>query len=113
MIKRSQCKSGLKIRVNQRWFLILRLFWDCHGWKLGEYLALGKAIISTPISNDLPLSLVHGENIHIVENNFEEIRKAIILIIKDDEYRHKLEKGAHLYWEKYGTPSKSLELLGL
>jgi hypothetical protein len=88
-------------------------FWDCHGWKLGEYLALGKAIISTPISNDLPLSLVHGENIHIVENNFEEIRKAIILIIKDDEYRHKLEKGAHLYWEKYGTPSKSLELLEL
>ena len=29
-------------------------FWDCHGWKLGEYLALGKAIISTPLSNDLP-----------------------------------------------------------
>ena len=22
-------------------------FWDCHGWKLGEYLALGKAIISS------------------------------------------------------------------
>ena len=25
--------------------------WDCHGWKLGEFLAMGKAIISTPITN--------------------------------------------------------------
>ena len=25
-------------------------FWDCHGWKLGEYLALGKCIVSTKLS---------------------------------------------------------------
>ena len=30
----------------------------CHGWKLAEYLALGKVIISTPISRELPDSLI-------------------------------------------------------
>ena len=41
-------------------------FWECHGWKLGEYLALGKAIISTPLSNDLPYPLEHGKNIYMI-----------------------------------------------
>jgi len=88
-------------------------FWDCHGWKLGEYLALGKAIISTPLSNDLPVPLIHGENIHYVDNDETEIKKAVLLIVNDVEYRQKLENGARAYWEKYGTPLKSLELLGL
>lgn len=88
-------------------------FWSCHGWKLGEYLAMGKAIISTKLSNDLPEPLVHGKNIHFVENNIESMRDAISLILSNDDYRTKLENGAREYWQKYGTPVKSLELLGL
>jgi glycosyltransferase involved in cell wall biosynthesis len=88
-------------------------FWNCHGWKLGEYLAMGKAIISTPLSNDLPEPLIHGENIHFVANDELEIKNAILLIINDEAYRIKLENGARTYWEKYGTPIKSLELLGV
>jgi glycosyltransferase involved in cell wall biosynthesis len=65
---------------------------ECHGWKLGEYMAMGKAIISTPLSNDLPESLKHGENIHFV-NSEEEIKDAIQLLLKDEDYRNKLEKG--------------------
>lgn len=89
-------------------------FWSCHGWKLGEFLALGKAIISTPLSNDLPEPLEHGKNIHfIVNDSEEEIRKAVLYIINNAEYRMHLERGAQDYWNKYGTPLKSLELLGL
>src|SRR5690606_3774795 len=33
---------------------------DCHGWKLGEFLALGKAIITLPLSRSLPVPLEHG-----------------------------------------------------
>jgi Glycosyl transferases group 1. len=86
-------------------------FWDCHGWKLGEYLALGKAIVSTTLSNDLPAPLVHGENIHFVENSEEAMREAVEYIVTHPDYRKKLEQGARSYWEKYGTPEKSLELL--
>lgn len=88
-------------------------FWDCHGWKLGEYLALGKCIISTKLSNDLPYPLEHGKNIHFVEDSEETMRKAIEYILAHPDYRHKLERGAKEYWDKYGTPEASLRLLGI
>ena len=88
-------------------------FWDCHGWKLGEYLAMGKCIISTELSNDLPYPLEHGVNIHFVENTEESMREAIEYILVHPEYRHKLEHGAKEYWNKYGTPEASLKLLGI
>ena len=88
-------------------------FWDCHGWKLGEYLAMGKAIVSTPLSNDLPAPLEHGKNIHFVENDKEAMKDAIQYIVTHPEYRMKLEQGAREYWDKYGTPRASLRLLGI
>lgn len=88
-------------------------FWDCHGWKLGEYLALGKCILSTPLSNDLPAPLEHGKQIHYVENDQEAMREAVKYIIGHPEYRKRLEIGAKAYWERYGTPEASLRLLGL
>lgn len=88
-------------------------FWDCHGWKLGEYLALGKCIVSTKLSNDLPHPLEHGVNIHFVENSEESMREAVEYILTHPDYRHKLEKGARKYWESYGTPEASLKLLGI
>lgn len=88
-------------------------FWDCHGWKLGEYLALGKAIISTPLFNDLPAPLTHGVNIHFVEDDLNCMKEAINYIIDHPEYKEKLERGARVYWDAYGTPEKSLELVGI
>ncbi len=88
-------------------------FWNCHGWKLGEYLAMGKAIISTPLSNDLPEPLVHGVNIHFVENNQEAIQEAVQLIVSSPDYRRRLEAGAKEYWAKFGTPEASLRLMGI
>ena len=88
-------------------------FWNCHGWKLGEYLALGKAIISTPLYNDLPAPLIHRKNIHIVEDNQQTMKETLILMVNDDKYREKLEENASEYWQQYGTPVKSLELLGI
>ena len=88
-------------------------FWDCHGWKLGEYLALGKAIISTSLSNDLPAPLIHGVNIHFVDNNINSIKEAVSFIIDNPGYKERLEKGARQYWETYGAPQKSLELIGI
>lgn len=88
-------------------------FWDCHGWKLGEYLALGKCIVSTQLSNDLPYPLEHGVNVHFVENSETAMKEAIEYILSHPDYRHKLEQGAREYWNKYGTPEASLRLLGI
>lgn len=88
-------------------------FWNCHGWKLGEYLALGKCIVSTPLYNDLPAPLEHGVNIHFVEDNEVSMREAVAYILAHPDYRRHLEQGAREYWERYGTPLASLRLLGI
>jgi|ERR1035437_2136828 glycosyltransferase involved in cell wall biosynthesis len=82
--------------------------WNCHGWKLGEYFALGKAIISSPLSNDMPVPLIHGENIHFVENSYD-IQEAVEMIIENKEYRLKLEKGAFDYWQKFLSPKSVIQ----
>jgi len=87
---------------------------NCHGWKLAEYLAMGKAIISTPLLNDLPYPLEHGKNIYFIKNNNkDEIKKALLFIFNNPNYRKHLEQGAKDYWSTYCTPFKSLQLLGL
>lgn len=88
-------------------------FWNCHGWKLGEYLAMGKAILSTTLLNDLPAPLIHGKHIHFVENDQQKMKEALVYILEHKEYRKKLEQGASEWWEQYGTPVRSLELLGI
>lgn len=76
-------------------------------------MALGKAILSTPLSNDLPAPLVHGQYIHITGATQEEMAEAIKYMISHPEYRHRLETNIHEYWQQYGTPEASLKLLGI
>ena len=85
---------------------------ECHGWKLAEYLCMGKAIISMPLSREMPgKGIEHGKNIHFV-NTKEEIYDAVIKIKEDVDYRHQLECGARDYYLNYLTPSKvALRLL--
>lgn len=76
---------------------------ECHGWKLAEYLCMGKAIISTPLKREMPEKMVHGEHIHFV-NSLEEIYDAVVKINSDETYKMKLEKGARAYYEKWLAP---------
>ena len=78
---------------------------ECHGWKLAEYLCMGKAIISSPLCRDLPSPLVHGVNIHFV-NDENEIYDAVIRIKNDADYRHRLEQGARMYYEQWLAPER-------
>lgn len=77
---------------------------DCHGWKLAEYLCMGKAIISMPLTREMPgEGLIHGENVHFV-NSPDDIFEAVLKIKNDSAYREKLEKGARNYYEKWLAP---------
>lgn len=86
-------------------------YWNCHGWKLGEYMALGKAILSTPLKNELPAPLEHGTHIHFVENSEESIIDSVHFLIAHPDYCHKLEHNIATYWQKYGSPQATLQLL--
>jgi hypothetical protein len=76
---------------------------NCHGWKLGQFLAMGKAIVSTPLQNNLPENLMHGENIHYVKDE-NEITETVERILQDNSYRAKLENGASKYYENFASP---------
>lgn len=76
---------------------------NCHGWKLGEYLAMGKAIISTPLSNELPVNLVHAKDIHIVTTDIK-LKLAIKLLKTNHEYRLSLESKSKEYYLEHSSP---------
>ena len=81
----------------------------CLGWKLGEFLALGKTIISTPIDNILPSPLIHGKHLHIVDGSVASIRNSIDLIRSDKKYRKMLSTNARKYFLKYLEPKVVLQ----
>jgi glycosyltransferase involved in cell wall biosynthesis len=65
---------------------------------------MGKAIISTPLTREMPGDgLVHGENVHFVKSE-EEIYDAVVKINTDASYRRKLEQGARRYYEEWLAP---------
>lgn len=81
----------------------------CHGWKLGEFLALGKAIISTRLINELPYPLEHGKQIHYVTGTIESIESAIELITNNHKYRKTLEEGAYEYYLNFAQPKQVIK----
>jgi glycosyltransferase involved in cell wall biosynthesis len=84
---------------------------DCLGWKLGEFLALGKAIISTPLAREMPADLVHGKHVHFVDGSEESIREAISLIQINPDYRKNLEFNARQYYLEYLKPARVIDRL--
>lgn len=77
---------------------------ECHGWKLAEYLCMGKAIVSTPLTREMPGDgLIHGKNVHFVHSP-EEIYDAVKSINTNETYRKKLEQGARAYYEQWLAP---------
>jgi hypothetical protein len=87
---------------------------NCHGWKLGEFLALGKAVISEPLSRSMPSPLVHGEHVHFVGRDGEGLEDAIQRLRTDLDYRRHLEHGARRYYDQHLAPQVVMrKLLGM
>lgn len=83
---------------------------SCHGWKLGEFLALGKAIITTNHNNSLPSELIDEEHL-LYANDAEEIKIAIEKLIRDREFKTKLEFNSRKYFEEYLAPAAVIKKL--
>lgn len=78
----------------------------CLGWKLGEFLALGKAIVSVPLGREMPAPLEHGKHVHFVGDDPDEMREAIVRIMHDDAYRANLEIATRSYYLEYLAPER-------
>jgi glycosyltransferase involved in cell wall biosynthesis len=78
----------------------------CLGWKLGEFLAMGKAIISLPIDRVLPAPLEHGVHLHVVDGSAESLDEAIARLRVDHAYRHSLELNARRWYDEHLAPER-------
>ena len=83
----------------------------CLGWKLGEFLALGKAIITTPITQRLPAEFVDRKHVHFVDGSTSSIEEAIQFIRRNEDYRIYLEENARKYFLDYLLPEKVISRL--
>jgi len=77
---------------------------DCLTWRLGQSLALGKAIIATPPVRAMPAPLEHGRNVHFVDGSEAAIQDALQKICADATYRGSLEREARAYYDAYLAP---------
>lgn len=85
---------------------------NCHGWKLGEFLAMGKAIISTPFYNKMPIDLEDNKNIIFLKSGEDaDISKKLENIINNEELQLKLEQNSRNYFQEYLMPQKVIARL--
>jgi hypothetical protein len=84
---------------------------QCLGWKLGEFLALGKAVVSLPLTREMPSPLVHGEHVHYVKDDQKAMEDAIRQLVNDTAYRTRLEVAARRYYLEYLAPERVIQRL--
>jgi glycosyltransferase involved in cell wall biosynthesis len=78
---------------------------DCHGWKLGEFLAMGKAIISTPLSRLMPGDFIDRVHFYQVDDQ-NDYKTEIETLLKNEKLLQELEANARNYYEIYLSPQK-------
>jgi hypothetical protein len=78
----------------------------CLGWKLGEFLALGKAIISMPLDRVMPGAFDPGEHFVQTDGTAQSLDAAIARLIDDRKMRDLLEQRARKYYDEYLRPDR-------
>lgn len=94
-------------------------YFGCHGWKLPEYFAMGKVVLSTPFINDLPEALTHGKNIFFAGTELDRqteasvvtLYEAVRLLVTDTALYDAIAQGAQAYYETYMSPKACVNLL--
>lgn len=80
----------------------------CHGWKLGEYLCEGKAIVSTPLNNVMPGDFESGVQ-YIEVKTPQEMEEAIIRLRDDAELVNRLKRNAFKYYNDWVSPESAVK----
>lgn len=75
----------------------------CHGWKLAEFLAMGKAMISTPHLNLMP-GFFQKDKHYVEALNADEITNAVAYLRETPEIINQLKVNAKEYYNEYLAP---------
>lgn len=91
-------------RIRKSWFVFnTPSVARCHGWKLAEYLCEGKAIISTQLTNVMPVNFEN--DVHYIEANTKtEMSEAIVRLRDDEKLVQQLKQNAFNYFNQNLAP---------
>jgi len=78
----------------------------CHGWKIGEFLCMGKAVISTPLLRELPGPLKDGVHILYTDGSENDISEKVERLQKDPALRRSVEQNGLAYFDEWLRPEK-------
>lgn len=82
---------------------------NCHGWKLAEFLCMGKAIVSTDLSRQLPSELIDKKHILITNGTQEDIEDKIEILISNKKLKNILRVNSRKYFEQELSPERVIE----
>jgi hypothetical protein len=82
---------------------------DCHGWKLGEFCAMSKLIISVPLTREMPGIFKADMHFLQCDGSVNEIKKQIVRLIEDEKLRNTLKTNVESYYKEYLTPSSVIQ----
>lgn len=83
----------------------------CNGWKLAEYLYMGKAIISTPLVRVMPGSFTEGKHYLITDGSMQDLEQKIRQLSEDKELRERLERYGREYFNQELLPEVVIKKL--
>lgn len=83
----------------------------CNGWRLAEYLAMGKVIISTSLVRLLPKEFEDEKEVLWVSGSLESIKQAIKKLLASPVLQKKLSENSCTYFHQYLAPHKVIERL--
>lgn len=83
----------------------------CHGWKLAEYLCIGKAIISTPLSRTMPGNFNQSDLLLITDASVDDLTLKTNVIIEKQELKSKLEAATKNYFNVHLSPEQVIRCL--
>ena len=99
-------KVYLKKIINSNFVFNTPAVKSCHGWKLAEYLCLGKAVISTPLSRNLPKELENRKDIFFTNGEEKDVTEKVNEIVMNIPLKQQLESNAKAYFGTYLAPKQ-------
>lgn len=83
----------------------------CHGWKLAEYLCLGKTIISTSLTREMPEALKDQVQLLFTDGSIDDITNKVNEVVFNPKLRRQLEENSKTYFEQYLAPKQIIARL--
>jgi hypothetical protein len=78
--------------------------WDSNGWKLAEYVAASRCIVTEPLHHELPVPLKEGENI-LLFNSPSHCVETCETLLNDSSLANRMRKNNEEYYQSQLKPS--------